>query len=310
MANIKTRRKLSDLYKTGAEARFGMGLDGRPVEHLPESGEGLILGEDGQPLPLGPDEVQVWLQPPNPLQREMALRDAQASRAKSLVRAKREVDSEEHLTVLAFLADMSDDQMIEYVLLQDQDERRSDAIREVLGEEEWKDITALQDALRQYDESGMTMEELLADPEYMALMEEDAKFGEQVTKRSSEIMDAQREALVMQLQANRAAIEKKAIARRAELVGTQAFMAEYERQMMFYAVRDFDDNGTLFFESAREMAASAEQVLTLFQAGLAGFISDSTEAKNLQGVVSGLGSSEPPSEPETSEASTPETANA
>ena len=85
-------------------------------------------------------------------------------------------------------------------------------------------------------------------------------------------------------------------------------MAEYERQMLFYSIRDFDEPASLFFESAYEMAGQDEDVLRLFQAALAPFISDSAEAKNLQGVVSGSGSSEPPSEPETSEASTPETA--
>ena len=310
MANIKARRKLSDLYKRGVEVRFGRGPDGNPVGKIAPKGEGLFLDEDGSPLPVGDDEVQVWLQVPSSLQREMSMRDAQAARAKSLVRAKRDEGSEEHLTIMAFLADMSDETLIEYVLVQDRDTRRQDAMREVLADDEWKDITAYQDALRQYEESGQSFEELMEDPEYVALMEVDSKFGNQVAEREVSMMDTQREALKMQLEAGRGNVERKALAKRAELVGTQAFMAEYERQMMFYSVREIDDNNALFFESAREMANQDEEMLRTFQEALAPFISDSTEAKNLQGVASGSGSSELPSEPETSEASTPETANA
>lgn len=319
MVNIKARRKLSALYERGVEVRFGLDSDGRPFGRIaskdnedPDKGifvsKGRFVDADGKPVPPTEDEVQVWLQTPNPLQRDMAMRDAQASRAKSLVRTKREEGSEEHLTVLAFLADMTDETLIEYVLLQDNDERRQEALREVLGEDEWKDMTAYQDGLREYEERGLTQEELLADEDYQALLDVDIKFGAQVAEIENALMDAHRSALVFQLETNRAVVEKKAISRRADLVSMQAYMAEYERQMLFYSIRDFDEPASLFFESAYEMAGQDEDVLRLFQAALAPFISDSAEAKNLQGVVSGLGSSEPPSEPETSEASTPETA--
>lgn len=312
MANIKSRRKLSDLYKRGVEVRFGPDPENpdQTLEEIAPGGHGKFLDGDGKPLPLRADQIQVWVQPPSPLQREMAMRDAQASRAKSLVRGKREKDSEEHLTILAFLADMSDETLIEYVLVQEQESRRNDAIREVLAEDEWKDMDAYRDALRQYEEDDTPMEELEKDPEWVALQELDAKFGDQVAEREAQITDVAREALRMQLESARGNIERKAIAKRADMVSTQAFMAEYERQMLFYSIRDFDDNGVLFYGSAREMAGEDEKILTTYQAAMIPFITDSAEAKNLRGVVSGLDSSELPNDPETSEASIQEVASA
>lgn len=296
MANIKARRKLSDLYQRGVEVRFGP--DGGKIGPFKDS-------ETGKEVPVSEDEVAMWVQPPSPLQREMALRDSQGARARSLVRAKREEDSEEYLTAMAFLADMSDETLIDYVLLSDADERRSDATREVLGEKEWENITELQEAMRQFDE--MDPKELEDNPEYDALMELDRKFGQQVAEREREILDAAREVLQMQ---GRAAAERKALAKRAEMIGSQVFMAEYERQMLFYSVRDADDHGVLFFESAKELAGQDEEILNTLRRASSMFISDAGEAKNSQGAASGSDSSEPPKGQETSEASTRETVSA
>jgi hypothetical protein len=294
VANIKARRKLSDLYKKGVEVRFGPNDAGKV-----EGNVGPFVDSEGKPVPATDEHVAMWVQPPSPLQREMALRDAQAARARALVRAKRNEDSEEHLTVMAFLADMSDDTLIEYVLVSDQDSRRNDATREILALKEWEDITSYQDAMRQFEE--MTPEELEDNAEYDALMELDSKFADQVSKREAELLDAAREVLQMR---GRGAAEAKALEKRAELVGSQAFMREYERQMMFYSVRDVDDTGVLFFESARELAEQEDEVRELLAEALTPFISDGAEAKNSPGVASGSESSELPKKPETSEAST------
>jgi len=307
MANIKARRLLSDLYKRGVEVRFGRGPDGTPQGSIAPKGEGCFVNDEGKPIPPQNGEIQMWVQAPSPLHREMALRDAQASRARSLVRAKRDEDSEEHLTIMAFLADMSDETLIDYVLIQEEQDRQNEAMREVMAGDEWQDMASYQDALRQYEEDERPQEELDKDPEYQALMELDAKFGQQVRKRESELTDAARQALGMR---PRADVEKKALDKRAEIVGTQAFMAEYERQMLFYSVRDFDDNGVLFFESARQLAEADDQIRTTIQDAMLPFISDAAEAKNLPGAVSGSDSSEPPNAPETSAASTPEAVNA
>lgn len=297
--NIKSRRKLSDLYKRGVEVRFGE-TDGKPYGKV-----GPFKDSDDQPIPLGESEIAVWVQPPSPIQREMAMREAQASRARALVRAKRDEESPEHLTALAFLVEMSDETLIDYVMISDTETRRNDATREILANDEWKDLTALQDAFRQYDE--MSEEERDADPEYAAMMELDQKFGDQIDERAKELWEAQYDALKI---LGREKVEKKALEKRAELGASQSFMAEYERQMMFYAVRDIDDHGVLFFESARECADQEDEIRDVLAEALEQFISDVGEAKNSQGADSGSESSEPPSEPVTSEVSTPQAVSA
>lgn len=295
--NIKARRKLSDLYKQGVEVRFGPDGEGNPA--------GRIAPKEGFEESVGEEEVQVWVQPPSPLQREMALRDAQGSRARALVKAKRDDESEEHLTIMAFLADMSNETMVDYILMQDMDTRRNEAQRDVLADEQWKDMAAYQDALRQFEE--MPQEERNADPEWTAIMDLDLKFGKQVNERFVELTEAERAALGL---FNRQKLEKKALDARSDVVGNQAFMVEYELQMLFYSVRDFDHQDQLFFESARELGSMPIEFRTTIQDALIPYISDGGEAKNSLGAASGSELSGPPSEQETSEASTPVGASA
>lgn len=316
MANIKARQKLSALYDRGVEVRFGPDPEtGEMTEAVAPGGKGYfkVEGSDER-LPLPEGWVALWVQPPNPLQREQAMRDAQAARARSLVRARREESSEEHQTVMAFISEMDDETLIEYVLLQNHEERQNDAIRETLADDEWKDMEAYRDSIRIYNEridSGeLTFDEMAEDPEWLALMEVDKKFGDQVQARLDELTDAERDALAMQMQSGRGNLEKKALKHRAEQAGTQAFAYEYEIQMRFYSVREIDDHGVLAFSSAKELAEADEAIINIIREANLGFINDAAEAKNSSRAVSGSESSEPPSEPETSEASTPETATA
>jgi hypothetical protein len=285
--NLQARRKLSALYKRGVEVRFG-----------PDGGR---IGPFDEPATV--DEVAVYVAPASPLQREQALRDAQAKRARALIATKREEESEEHLTSKAFVAEMSLATLTDYVLIADQEERRSEAIRDVLSRDEWNDIAALQDALRQFDEEDSDEGE----PEYAAVLARDEEYGRQVNERDLSLTEAAREALNL---LGRDELERRALEKRSELVGSQAFMQEYERQMTFYSVREVTDNNVLFFESAREFADQDDQIQLTIKQALSQFINEATEAKHLPGVVSGSESSAPPSEPEISEASTPEAVSA
>lgn len=284
--NIAARRKLSDLYARGVHVRF--------------SAEGAKKGPfDGPP---SEEEVEVYVAPPSPLQREMALRDAQAVRSRAVLRAKRETDSEEHLTALAFISQMTPETLIEYVIQAEGDDREREAIRDVMGKDEWDDLASLQDAMRQYEEAGQPED----DPEYVALLQRDTEFGQQVRERLAELEASAREIFQM---AGREALEKKAMERRAELLSGQVFMRSYERHMLFYGVRDPEDHQELFFENVEELAQQPEFVQEELSNVLAEFISDGGQAKNSLRVVSGSDSSAPPAEPETSEASTPEAAS-
>lgn len=295
--NIKARRKLSDLFKTGVEIRFGMDPEtGKPAGRV-----GPFLNSRGDRLSLPDDEVAMFIRPPDPLQREMAMREGQAKRARALIKAKRDEDSEEHLTIMAFLADMSDETLIDYVLMADAGERRTEAEREILSLDEWKEMSSYQDAMRQFVD--VDPAELEGNEEWEALAALDDKFGDQISKRERELLDAQRDVLRM---LDRSQVERQALEKRAELAGSQAFMKEYELQMLFYSVRDVDNNDLLFFESARDFASQPDEVKETINEALLPFISDGTEAKNSSGAAPGSDSSALPSEPETSAPSTPE----
>lgn len=291
--NIAARRKLSELYVRGVEVRFD--ADGGHI--------GPFEDDDGKPVPLSEDQVAVWVQPPSPLQRDMALRDAQAERARSLLRTMRDSESEEYLTGMVFVADMDDATLIDYILLHENEQRRQEAVRDVLEQDEWKDFSAYQDAMRKFDEAGADE----TDPEYAELLKLDAKYGQQVAKREVELMDAARDVLAM---LGRERQEKQALDLRKEVVGSQAFMHEYELQMTYYAVRDPKDHNELFFASAKEWAEQNEQIRNTVSEALVRFIGEVGEAKNSPRVAPGSEPSEPPSKPETSAVSTPEAANA
>jgi hypothetical protein len=254
----------------------------------------------------------MFVRPADPVQRDMAVRSAQAKRAAALVRAKRNKESEEHLTIMAYLADMDAETLIDYVVIAETGQRIAEAEREVLARDEWKDITAYQDGLGKFDElraagKGDTFQGDNADPElaeeYQTLMDLDEKYRDQINAREKELNGAQREALRF---LDREKVEQKALEKRAEMVGSQAFMAEYEKQMLYYAVRDAERIDQLFFETPEEMASQPELVRETINEALLPFISEAAEAKNSSGAADSSLSSDPPSKPETTESSTPE----
>lgn len=297
MANIKARRALSDLFRKGTEVRIGPGPDGPLCEVGP------FLRDNGERLPPTDDQVVMWITPADPLQREQALREANAKRAASIVRAKREPESEEHLTAMAFLADLGDETLVDYVILGDGNLHQAQAEREILANDEWKDMASYQDAMRQFQ--NMDPSELEGNEDWEALLELDEKYGEQVRQRSAELADTQREILRAQVRRDRASVEKMALSKRAELAASSVFMGEYDRWMTYYAVREFEDNSKLFFENPDELTRQPQEVKELIATALIPFISDAGEAKNSQGAADGSDSSVPPRKPETSESSTP-----
>jgi hypothetical protein len=87
-------------------------------------------------------------------------------------------------------------------------------------------------------------------------------------------------------------------------------MYEYDIQMQYFALKDFDSHGVMFFESAREYGNQPEQVQDAIHDALAGFISDGGEAKNGLGAADGSEPSVQPNAPKISAPSIPEVANA
>lgn len=281
--SIQKRRRLDALFDEGGPVRFNKGPDGKPIV-------------DGEPTD---DDVVIWVSPPSPLQREMALREAQAARARAMLEARREAESTQYVVARSFLVNLEMDGLIDYVLEIDETERLTRARRDVLAEKEWEDFNALRDAMRQFEEAGSPYD----DPEWKPLLDRDAKFGDAVFERSNELRMADREGLALM---PREELEKRALDKRIDQAGSSVFMKVYEEWMLYFACRDDEDHSQLFFEDLTDMKSSHEKIQEACSAKLTSMIQDPGEAKNSQAVGSGSTSSEPPSEPETSPVSTPE----
>lgn len=276
LSNIQKRRKLQDLFVRGVEVRFNQ--------------DGVNEGEPTE------DDVVVFVTPPSPLQREMAVRDGQAAKARAVLAMKRDEGSDTATVSRAFVAEMDLNGLIEYLCAMSEGERQTEATRTILGKEEWADIDALRDSLREWEEAGYP-----EDDEWQLVLDRDKEYGDQVQAEMLVLLDAERDAYKLM---PREVLEKKAMERRSEVHGTQEFMAAYQNSMLFFACRDADDHSVTFFETVQEMRSYPDEVQEALSLALATFISEVAEAKNSPRAGSGSDSVAPPVEPETSPAST------
>lgn len=257
MTRIEKRKRLDALFDRGAYVRFGSDGQGRPIVN-PDA-------EDDA-------DFVVWVSPPSPYQREMAVREAQAARARVLIEARDNDGSNEWLHVRGFVSALNTDTLIEYVLELDDGEYLSQARRDVLVQKEWDDFNSLRDAMRQYEES----EDQDAE-EWKPLLERDERFGDQVSKRYTELRD---DALAGYKLIPREKLVEKAVDARIEQAGSSAFLSAYEEWMLFYSLRDDEDHLALFFDSPRDVKSLPDEVQVALAGKLSSFISDQGEAKN------------------------------
>lgn len=258
LSRIEKRKRLEALFDRGAYVRFNADSDGRPIVDPEVESE---------------SDMKIWVGPPSPLQREMAVREAQANRARMMIEARNNTDSTAWLTIRSFIAQLGTDDLIEYVLDLDEGEYISQARRDILLQKEWEDFNQLRDAMRQYEEAGSPV----GDPEWEPLLERDREFGKQVNDRADEIRDDAKEGYKLM---PRVKIEEKAIDKRIEQAGSAAFVNAYEEWMLFYACRDDEDHSVQYFDGKDEIKALPQPVQDALALKLAGFITDASEAKN------------------------------
>lgn len=258
LSRIEKRKRLEALFDRGAYVRFNADENGRPVI---------------DPEVESDTDMKIWVGPPSPLQREMAVREAQAHRARLMIEARRNTDSPSWLTIRSFIVGLSTDDLIDYVLDLDEGEHLTQARRDVLRDKEWEDFNSLRDAMRQYEEAG----EPEGDPEWEPLLERDREFGRQVNERADEIRD---NALAGYKLMPRDRVEEKAIDKRVEQAGSAAFVNAYEEWMLFYACRDDEDHSVLYFEDKNEIKSLPQAVQDALAEKLAKFITEASEAKN------------------------------
>ena len=285
LTSIQKRKRLQALFERGGYVRFN------------ESG---VLGKDDDDTD---DVIKIWVGPPSPFQREMAIREAQASRSRAMLEARNKEDSSQYVNARAFLTGLPNEELADYVLDLDEAERMSKARREVLLEKEWEDFTSLRDAMRQFEEAGSPQD----DPEWAPLMRRDREFGEAVQAQAQKLREAARESYTLM---PRVEVEAKALEKRIDQAGSSVFMKTYEDWMLFYACRDDEDHNLQFFEDVNDLKSMPDEVQVALSECLALFINEAAEAKNSPRAASGSASSEPPADPETSPASSPQESTA
>lgn len=278
ITNIQKRRKLSELFEKGGEVRFNR--------------DGV---NEGDPTP---EDIVVYVKPPNPLERDMSIRDATAVRARAILAAKRNPEGDDDAVASkAAIEDLTLDDLIEFLLGHQDSDLGMEAQRRVLLKNEWKDFEALRDSVRQWEELGFP-----EDDEWKDIEARDVEFDVQVRAELADLRETAREGLTM---LDRDLLEKKAMERRIETIGNTAFMRAYQEQMLYYACRDGEDKSLYFFENSREMLTMPEEVQAALANKLASFINNPVDAKNSPRVVPSSDSSAPPANPETSEVSGP-----
>lgn len=286
---IEKRRKLDELYVTGVEVRFDK--DGAEVGPFEDE------ADDGT--------VTIWVQPCNPLQREQAIRSAQAARSRALLNARRDEDSPDHVNTEAYLEGLSSKEIIEELIDYSQSENQRSAVREVLAREEWEDIRSLQDSIREWEEAGRPDPE--EDEQWAGLVERDKEYGKQVFEELKRIEEELRESYQL---FSRGELMERARDKRLDLIGSQAFIDAYEVNMLFYSCRDDENHDLLFFDDIDDLKSAPEQVRSACSKALNQFISEVDEAKNSPRVDPGSEPSDLPEKEETSDSSIPEEVNA
>lgn len=257
LTRLQKRKKLEALFDRGGYVRFNRDADGRPLIN-PEPSD---------------TDMLIWVGPPSPFQREMAVREAQAHRARVMLEARDDADSAAWVTIRSFIRSLNIDGLVDYILELDDQDFYTQARRDILQQKEWEDVNALRDAIRQYEEAGSPQ----GDPEWEPVLQRDREFTRQVIERAEELRD---DARAGYLHMPRAELETKASEKRVEQAGSAAFMTSYEEWMMFYACRDDEDHSELYFESKDDVKKLPLTVQGALAEKLGEFIADAGEAKN------------------------------
>lgn len=276
-ANIQKRKRLQALFERGRLVHF----DANGV--VPE------------PVPEG---MSVWVGPPSPLQREQAIREASAARSRAILHARGEDDGSEINQTKAMLTAFTEEGVREFLIVSEETTRLQEARRRVLAEDEWEDFNALRDAMRQYEEAGYPETD-----EWVPLLARDRKFGEDIQKVADELRETDMDVLKM---LPRVELEKRIIDRAVEQAGSASFMQAYDRNMLWFAVRDDAEHDVLFFENPEEIISLPQPVQDAIRVAYDEFITEAGEAKNLPRAVPGSALSAPSDEQAISEVFGPE----
>ena len=224
------RKKLSDLYVVGREAKIA----------------------DGQG-----NEVTVWVQRLSPVEHEAAMRKAGAVRSRRLAEY-RDPDSDEHQTTLMELAEYATKEvLVDLIAIDEIAEKRLSTEAELSAEEEWADDDYLQGLydlwLGDEDEGVEGLKDVYAadpeDTEAVRVFDELKRFEGQVSKR----LDGEIERLTADYMAkSQEKLVELAIEKYLERKANEDFINEFETQQLIRAVREPHDHSIPHFASREE----------------------------------------------------------
>lgn len=281
------RRRLNDLYARGVEVTLDDGTD--------------------QP-------VTIWLQKLSPIDRDTALRRGNAAQARFMIEADDE-SSETFQAMYANIREMGEDRdsLVGFLIAEDLTKyRESVASERGMDEETWAKegyLQGLMDAwLGDDDNPGLAavQAEDPEDPEAKRVMGEITRFENEI----QELVTAERERLVKDwVDVPDDAIWRKSTHKMLELRGHERFNTEYERQVLFFAVRDPEAHAQRYFSTVSEVDDLDETVHAVLQQRYANLIVGPMEGKSLPASQDSSNSSGPSPEVEVSAASGPEAAS-
>lgn len=290
------RKRLTDLYKRGQTIT--------------------IVGPDDENVN---DGVKVWIQKPNPTEMESIHRRANARKA-LIVREGQDEASEIFLAAWAESRDfLNKETLITLALYEDLSSARMRANAEIADEEEWKDEDYLQGLLdlwqgdpeqgdfglaevwtsmpEEWDETDFSSEEVVRMKEAKRVFSELQRFDAQV----EQVLKAEEE----RLRVDWSSRDDEFVVRAAvkELVrqqANQAFVDEYDRQLMYYTVREPDDHKKRYFANMAEIDDLEEGVKDQLKLAMNSLLVDVVEGKDSPVTPTSSDSSESVEEEEIS----------
>lgn len=274
------RRRLADLYVQGKE----------------------LLVNDGAGEP-----VAVWINKLNDVDRDSIIRRANAAKARHLMDSRNE-DSELYQGAWGQVSEFEDRSALVAVVISEEILRFRRRVEAELGEDEegWaKDgyLKGLVDSWFGDDDNEGLMSVHVNnpdDPEVTRVLEELNRFSQEVTvKVTIEIDRLEREwdDVPDERLWNKAA--HRLLERRAD----EAFAKEFERQQLFYAIREPDDRRTRYFGSIAEVDELPDKIRSQLMFAYNELAVDQQEAKDLPATQDSSSSSESPAKETTADPS-------
>ena len=251
------RRRLSDLYVRGRDVTLNDGAG---------------------------DSVTVWLQKLNGVERESCLRRANAAKARFMIDADDESSDTFHATY-AQVREMQDrEATVGLVISEDLAKYRQRIEAELSSDEDtWGKEGYLQGLIDAWigddDHPGLaaTQAEDPDDPEVKRVLTEIERFENEVNGRIASHADSLRKDWV---DIPDEPLWRRAAHRVLELRGTDVFNREFERQQIFYAVREPDDRAKRYFGTLQELDDLDEKVLQTLLLQYSRMVVDQIEGKD------------------------------